>query len=56
VWADYKRSDEIVADINEQQNVQVRALQKFDQSLNNLLSKPTGTLSMIDNTPEQNRY
>jgi hypothetical protein len=56
VWADYKRSEEIVADINEQQNVQVRALQKFDQSLNNLLSKPTGNLSMIDNTPEQNRY
>ncbi|MBV7574894.1 ATPase [Pseudomonas sp. PDM32] len=55
VWADYKRSEEIVADINEQQNVQVRALQKFDQSLNSLLSKPT-SLSMIDNTPEQNRY
>ncbi|PNB75560.1 ATPase [Pseudomonas sp. GW456-E7] len=56
VWADYKRSEEIVADINEQQNVQVRALQKFDQSLNNLLSKPTSNLSMIDNTPEQKRY
>ena len=55
VWADYKRSEDIVADINEQQNVQVRALQKFDQSLNSLLSKPT-SLSMIDNTPEQNRY
>ncbi|MCY1406895.1 hypothetical protein D9M71_221750 [compost metagenome] len=55
VWADYKRSEDIVADINEQQNVQVRALQKFDQSLNSLLSKPT-SLSMIDNTPEQNHY
>ena len=55
VWADYKRSEDIVADIHEQQNVQVRALQKFDQSLNSLLSKPT-SLSMIDNTPEQNRY
>jgi hypothetical protein len=56
VWADYKRSEEIVADINEQQNVQVRALQKFDQSLNNLLTQPTSNLSMNDNTPEQNRY
>ncbi|WP_283184356.1 ATPase [Pseudomonas svalbardensis] len=49
VWADYKRSEEIVADINEQQNVQVRALQKFDQSLSNLLTRPTAKVSMIDN-------
>jgi len=49
VWADYKRSEEIVADINEQQNVQVRALQKFDQSLSNLLTGPTDKVSMIDN-------
>ena len=46
VWADYKRSEEIVADINEQQNVQVRALQKFDQSLSNLLTSPTSNMSM----------
>jgi hypothetical protein len=48
VWADYKRSEEIVADINEQQNVQVRALQKFDQSLNNLLTRPTDKVSMTE--------
>ena len=50
VWADYKRSEEIVADINEQQNVQVRALQKFDQSLSNLLTRPTDKVSMVENT------
>ena len=49
VWADFKRSEEIVADINEQQNVQVRALQNFDQSLSNLLTRPTDKVSMIDN-------
>jgi hypothetical protein len=47
VWADYKRSEEIVADINEQQNVQVRALQKFDQSLSSLLNQPTNELFMF---------
>ncbi|WPN44921.1 MULTISPECIES: hypothetical protein [unclassified Pseudomonas] len=46
VWADYKRSEEIVADINEQQDVQVRALQKFDQSLSILLTRPTTNISM----------
>ncbi|QAY93222.1 ATPase [Pseudomonas sp. ACM7] len=56
VWADYKRSEEIVADINEQQNVQVRALQKFDQSLSNLLTRPTDKVSMIDNTTGINLY
>jgi len=56
VWADFKRSEEIVADINEQQNVQVRALQNFDQSLNNLLTRPTGNVSMIDNTTGQKLY
>lgn len=56
VWADFKRSEEIVADINEQQNVQVRALQKFDQSLNNLLTKPTEKVSMIDNYKVQTLY
>jgi hypothetical protein len=46
VWADFKSTNEIVADINEQQNIQVRALQKFDQSLNNLLTKPSDKLSL----------
>ncbi len=46
VWADFKRSQEIVADINQQQDVQVRALQKFDQSLSNLLTRPADKLSM----------
>ncbi len=56
VWADYKRSEEIVADINEQQNVQVRALQKFDQSLSNLLTSPTSNVSMLGNEPGQKLY
>lgn len=53
VWADFKRSEEIVADINQQQAVQVRALQKFDQSLSNLLTRPTSNVSMIDNKTDQ---
>jgi hypothetical protein len=56
VWADYKRSEEIVADINEQQNVQVRALQKFDQSLSNLLTSPTSNVSMLDKESGQKLY
>jgi len=56
VWADFKRSEEIVADINEQQNVQVRALQKFDQSLSNLLTSPTSNVSMIDTATGQKLY
>jgi hypothetical protein len=56
VWADYKRSEEIVADINEQQNVQVRALQKFDQSLSNLLTGPTDKVSMFDNKTGRKLY
>lgn len=56
VWADFKRSEEIVADINEQQNVQVRALQKFDQSLNSLLTSPTDKVSMIDSHPGGKLY
>jgi hypothetical protein len=56
VWADFKRSEEIVADINEQQNVQVRALQKFDQSLSNLLTSPTSNVSMLDNQSRQKLY
>lgn len=53
VWADFKRSEEIVADINQQQDVQVRALQKFDQSLSNLLTRPASNVSMIDNKSGQ---
>jgi hypothetical protein len=56
VWADYKRSEEIVADINEQQNVQVRALQKFDQSLNNLLTRPTDKVSMTESNTGRALY
>ncbi|EJM72857.1 hypothetical protein PMI29_00941 [Pseudomonas sp. GM49] len=56
VWADYKRSEDIVADINEQQNVQVRALQKFDQSLSNLLTSPTSNVSMLDSKQSQKLY
>lgn len=56
VWADFKRSEEIVADINEQQNVQVRALQKFDQSLSSLLTHPTDKMSMADNQSGQKLY
>jgi len=48
VWADYKRSEEIVADINEQQAVQTRALQKFDQSLSNILTTSTDKVSMVE--------
>lgn len=56
VWADFGRSEEIVADINQQQDVQVRALQKFDQSLSNLLTRPTTNVSMIDNKTAQKLY
>ncbi|WP_236191522.1 ATPase [Pseudomonas pharyngis] len=54
VWADFKRSEEIIADINQQQEVQVRALQKFDQSLSNLLTKPADKVSMLDNKQGHN--
>ncbi|WP_460156621.1 ATPase [Pseudomonas sp. S2_H10] len=56
VWADFKRSEDIVADINEQQSVQVRALQNFDQSLNNLLTRPTSNVSMTNNMPDKKVY
>ncbi|MVV46955.1 ATPase [Pseudomonas sp. PB120] len=56
VWADFKRSEEIVADINQQQDVQVRALQKFDQSLSNLLTRPTDKVSMLDETTGRKLY
>lgn len=50
LWADYKRSEEIVADINEQQKVQVKALQQFDQPLSSLLTRPTDKVSILNNT------
>jgi hypothetical protein len=56
VWADYKRSEEIVADINEQQNVQVRALQKFDQSLSDLLTTSSKEISKLDSKTEKKFY
>jgi hypothetical protein len=56
VWADYKRSEEIVADINEQQNVQIRALQKFDQSLSDLLTTPSKEISKLDSKTEKKFY
>lgn len=49
LWADFKRSEEIVADINQQHDVQTRALKKFDQSLNNVLKPSTNTVSMLKN-------
>jgi len=56
IWADFKRSEEIVADIRQQQEVQVRALQKFDQSLSNLLTRPTSNVSMIESETGQKLY
>ncbi|WP_347912288.1 ATPase [Pseudomonas grandcourensis] len=56
VWADYKRSEEIVADINEQQTVQVRALQKFDQSLNSMMTHPTNNLSTIETATDRKTF
>ena len=49
LWADFKRSEEIVADINQQQDVQTIALKKFDQSLNNVLKPSANTVSMLKN-------
>lgn len=49
LWADFKRSEEIVADINQQQDVQTIALKKFDQSLNNVLKPSANTVSMLNN-------
>ncbi|RON66188.1 ATPase [Pseudomonas fluorescens] len=56
LWADFKGSEEIVADINQQQDVQVKALQKFDQSLSNLLTRPTDKVSMLDSKQDQKLY
>lgn len=49
VWADNKRSGEIVADINQQQNVQITALKKFDRSLSALLAGPGGRVADENN-------
>lgn len=56
VWADYKRSEEIVADINEQQNVQIRALQKFDQSLNSMMTHPSNNLSATETATDRKTF
>ena len=56
VWADFKRSEEIIADINQQQDLQVRALQKFDQSLNNLVARPADKVSMLDSKQDKKLY
>ncbi|MHA3735409.1 ATPase [Pseudomonas sp. Eth.TT006] len=56
VWADFKGSDAIVADINQQQDVQVRALQKFDQSLGRLLIGAGDRVSMLDSKQGQKLY
>jgi len=56
VWADYKRSEEIVADINEQQNVQVRALQKFDQSLDSMMTHPSNNLSATETATDRKTF
>ncbi|WP_332767101.1 ATPase [Pseudomonas koreensis] len=56
VWADFKRSEEIVADINQQQDVQVRALQAFDRSLSNLVARPAGNVSMLEGKHGQKLY
>lgn len=55
-WADFKGSDEIVADINQQQDVQVRALQKFDQSLNSMMTHPTNNLSTIETATDRKTF
>ena len=39
VWAGNKRSEDIVRDITQQQNVQMNALHNFDRSLNDVLSR-----------------
>jgi trehalose-6-phosphatase len=39
-----------VADINEQQNVQVTALQRLDQSLSSLVANPTNKVAIITGT------
>ncbi|WP_434707413.1 ATPase [Pseudomonas sp. R1-1] len=56
VWADFKRSEEIVADINQQQEVQVRALQAFDRALSNLVARPAGAVSMLEGKQSPKLY
>ncbi|MCU7248067.1 ATPase [Pseudomonas koreensis] len=56
LWADYKRTEDIVADIHQQQDVQVRALQKFDQSLDSLVSRPAQKVSMLEDHQAQKVY
>ncbi|MBV4488902.1 ATPase [Pseudomonas sp. SWRI153] len=56
VWADFKRSEEIVADINQQEDVQVQALREFDRSLGNLVARPVEKVSMLDSQQVQDLY
>jgi hypothetical protein len=37
IWSHTKRAPEIAADINQQRQVQINALQKFDASLDSLI-------------------
>ncbi|MBR7198021.1 ATPase [Pseudomonas sp. 14A] len=56
VWADFKRSEEIVADINQQEELQLAALHEFDRSLSNLVVRPGEKVSMLEGKPAQKLY
>lgn len=56
VWADFKRSEEIVADINQQEGLQLAALREFDRSLSNLVVQPGEKVSMLEGKPAQKLY
>jgi hypothetical protein len=56
VWADFKRSEEIVADINQQEELQLAALREFDRSLSNLVVRPGEKVSMLEGKPAQKLY
>lgn len=56
VWADFKRSEEIVADINQQEELQLAALREFDRSLSNLVVQPGEKVSMLEGKPAQKLY
>ncbi|WP_130911116.1 ATPase [Pseudomonas sp. Sample_9] len=56
VWADFKRSEEIVADINQQEELQLAALREFDRSLSNLVVRPEDKVSMLEGKPAQQLY
>jgi len=56
VWADFKRSEEIVADINQQEELQLAALREFDRSLSNLVVQPGEKVSILEGKPAQKLY